>query len=231
MSFAHRALAFYRSLSLDMPHLPDITVLNPYRHEAVLEAVQAFLFRYYDDDNPRILIAGINPGRFGGGLTGISFTDPVALREHCGIPHRLEGRRELSSEFVYRVIEAMGGPHRFFRSFFLTALCPLGFLCRGRNYNYYDDPDLLQSVLPFIEETFRQQLLLGARTDALVVLGGGKNLQTAQRLNEKHGWVKSLVPLDHPRFIMQYRRKQLEAYLSCYADVLSGLMETGCTTT
>lgn len=221
MTFARRALKFYSSLSLSLPHLPHIQVMNPYGDPAVRNAVRQFLFRYFDDDRRRILIAGINPGRFGGGNTGISFTDPVALREHCGIRHALQGRVELSSEFVYRVIGAMGGPQRFFRVFFLTALCPLGFLHRGRNYNYYDDPELLRAVFPFIEKTLRQQMQLGVRRDALIVLGGGKNLQVARQLNERHGWFWEVIGLEHPRYIMQYRRAALEDYLRRYVSTLA----------
>ncbi len=33
----------------------------------------------------RYLILGINPGRFGGGITGIPFTDPIRLQNICGI--------------------------------------------------------------------------------------------------------------------------------------------------
>ena len=31
-------------------------------------------------------------------------------------------------------------------------------------------------------------------------------------------------PLDHPRFIMQYRRKRLDKYLDLYARILSGIV-------
>ncbi|MCS6990260.1 MAG: DUF4918 family protein [Chitinophagales bacterium] len=234
MSFAQRAFHFFQTLAQDQPIIPaslHIKIINPYCDAAVMEAVQAFLFRYYDDDNPRVLIAGINPGRYGGGLTGISFTDPVALRHHCDIDHRLKKRQELSSSFIYRVIEHMGGASRFFQTFFLTALCPLGFLRNGRNYNYYDDPRLLQAVSEFIEKTFMKQVQLGVRRDVFVVLGGDKNFRMAQRLNDKYRWFERLLALEHPRFIMQYRRRHLSHFVNRYVEQLSALIPSGQTTT
>jgi len=37
---------------------------------------------------------------------------------------------------------------------------------------------------------------------------------------DEHRWFASVQPLDHPRFIMQYRRKKLGAYIANYAEVL-----------
>ena len=57
-------------------------------------------------------------GRFGSGLTGISFTDPQRLKNVLNIDHSFDMRPELSSEFIYEVIEAFGTPKDFFSSFF-----------------------------------------------------------------------------------------------------------------
>src|SRR5262247_2000398 len=142
-TFADRAYAFYERLRA--PKVPRGThVMNPYRDPQVRGYVRAFLDRFYSDNRERTLIVGINPGRFGAGVTGVTFTDPVALQDFCGIENHLPRRRELSSVFIYELISLLGGPARFFGRFFLSAICPLGFT-KGRggvNVNYYDDPGL-----------------------------------------------------------------------------------------
>lgn len=194
--------------------------MNPYRDPRVLRYVRAFLDKFYSDDNPRTLILGINPGRFGAGVTGVTFTDPVALNDFCGIENHLGRRRELSSVFVFDVVNHLGGPERFFSRYFLSAICPLGFTKGGINMNYYDDPKLVEAVRPFIVRTLRQQIALGARRDVAVILGRGTNLKFMQRLNDEEQLFGELRGLDHPRFIMQYRRKRVQEYLQTYEAVL-----------
>jgi hypothetical protein len=219
-TFAKRAYAFYTSLR--PPAVPrGVHVMNPYADAKVLGYVGAFLDRYFADNRERMLVLGINPGRFGAGITGITFTDPVALADMCGIENDLPRRRETSSIFVYRLIEEMGGPRVFYRDFFLTAVSPLGFTRGGKNLNYYDEPALTRKVTPFIIRTMEQQLALGARRDRAIVFGRGQNYRYLGRLNADHGWFETLEPLDHPRSIVQYKRKQLDAYATRYAKVLA----------
>ena len=85
--------------------------MNPYQQDETMQVVNAFLGKYYDDTEPRTLLFGINPGRFGSGITGISFTDPVRLKEVLGIDHSFDLRPELSSQFIYQVIEALSLIH------------------------------------------------------------------------------------------------------------------------
>jgi len=220
-TFADRAQEFYASLRA--PRVPPgVHVMNPYRDPQVIAYVREFLCRFYSDNRERSLIVGINPGRFGAGVTGVTFTDPVALQDFCGISNHLPRRRELSSVFIYDVIGHLGGPDRFFGRFFLSAICPLGFT-KGRggvNVNYYDDPVLARAVTPFIVRTLRQQIALGCRRDRLVVLGRGANLKFIERLNAEHGFFADVRGLDHPRFIMQYRRKKVRDYLRAYERLL-----------
>jgi len=110
----------------------------------------------------------------------------------------------------------------FYRRFFLTAICPLGFTRRGVNMNYYDDRALEKAVTPFIARTVERQIGFGGRRDRAIVLGAGANLKFMRALNDKHGFFGEVVGLDHPRFIMQYRRKKLDAYIRQYTDVLTG---------
>jgi len=217
-SFGARLFRFYRRLkSPDVP--AGIDVMNPYTDVRISRYVHKFLTRYFDDDEPRVLVFGINPGRFGAGITGITFTDPVALADLCGITNDLPRRHELSSIFIYEFIERFGGVRAFYRQFFLTAASPLGFTRDGRNLNYYDDPSLARAVTPFVTRSIERQIALGGRRDHAIVLGRGANMRVMSRLNAEHGFFREIHALDHPRPIMQYRRKQLEHYLRRYVDV------------
>lgn len=221
-TFAARAYAFYKSLK--PPRVPrGVTVMNPYTDPLVLRNVRAFLTKYYSDDRERMLILGINPGRFGAGITGITFTDPVALADFCGIPNALPRRREVSSEFIYRMIEAFGPIEDFYSRFFVSAVCPLGFTAHGKNLNYYDDRALERAVTPFIVETLRAQIALGCRTDRVVVLGQGENRRFLESLNLQHGFFGEVVPLMHPRPIMQYQRRFVKRHIRAYTQALRGL--------
>lgn len=201
--------------------------MNPYSQPAVRLQLRAFLDRYFADNAPRVLVLGINPGRFGAGITGVTFTDPVALADFCGIPNPLPRRRELSSVFVYEVIEAFGGPERFYHAFFLTAVSPLGFTKGGRNLNYYDLPALRRAATPFILESLRAQIAMGGRTDHAIVLGQGTNATFLRRLNEEHGLFANIHALEHPRFILQYRRRRAHEFVARYLSVLRTILADG----
>ncbi len=219
-TFAKRAFRFYKGLTA--PRAPrGVVVMNPYTDVRVRGQVQQFLDKYFDDNRSRTLVLGINPGRFGAGITGVTFTDPIALAERCGIANDLPRVPELSSVFVYQFIERFGGPRKFYRRFFLTAVCPLGFTRNGINLNYYDDPALARRLSPFIVDSIQRQIALGARTDRAIVLGVGKNLRFLQELNAAHGFFLELVALEHPRWVMQYRRRQLDRYLAKYEEVFA----------
>ena len=218
--FAEKAIAMYNSIDLHLPDVPGTEVLNPYRDKKVMGYVQQFFRKYYNDHSKRTFIFGINPGRFGSGATGISFTDPVALREYCAIENDLGNKRELSSEFIYSVIAAYGGAAKFYRQFFVTATCPLGFVKGNKNYNYYDDKMLQDAVTPFIRQTWQQQLQLGAQPNVAICIGSGKNLKMLEKLNREFPFFENIISLEHPRFIMQYRRKKLNEYRNMYLQVL-----------
>ena len=220
-TFGDRALHFYTTLSA-IDGLPsNIQVMNPYATPEIRRYVELFLRKFFSDHRERVFVFGINPGRFGAGVTGVTFTDPVALERFCGIPNQLEKRREVSSEFVYAFIERWGGVEKFYRDFFLTAVSPLGFTRNGTNYNYYDDQRVFDILKPFIVRTLKDQLALGARHDAAILLGKGKNQRMFEELNQEHGFFKRLYALEHPRFIMQYRRKRLLEYLEKYHETFT----------
>src|SRR6476619_6409280 len=123
-TFAKRALRFYASLA--SPPVPrGVTVMNPYTERPIQSYVRAFLEKYFSDNRERTLILGINPGRFCAGITGVTFMDPVALADECGIPNDMPRKRELSAIFVNKIITHLGGPQRFYERFFVSAVSPL----------------------------------------------------------------------------------------------------------
>ncbi len=219
MTFAAKAVKFF--LELEIPdNLPEeIEIINPYESQTIKEITKSFFKKYYNDNNPRIFIFGINPGRFGAGTTGIGFTDPVALREFCRIENNLGNKRELSSQFVYDFINAFGGPDKFYSKFFISAVYPMALVKDGKNYNYYNDKTIYDSLRNDIIDLMKKQIELGAKTDYAISLGK-KNAGYLKEINKELNYFEKIITLDHPRFIMQYRRKKLEEYINKYLTVL-----------
>ncbi len=218
MGFAEKALAFYRQLDWEGPLPEGVEIMIPYREAGILKLMEQFLFRYYSGEKERVFVWGINPGRFGAGVTGITFTDPVNLEQACGIPNQLQKKQELSSRFIYAMIGSYGGVRAFYSDFFLTAVSPLGFIKNGKNINYYDFPELRTMCLPFIVKSMQEQISFGASRRVCVCLGEGKNDRFLRQLNAEHGFFKEIFSLPHPRFIMQYRYRQIDSYIREYLE-------------
>ncbi|HEX2968306.1 MAG TPA: uracil-DNA glycosylase family protein [Bacteroidales bacterium] len=221
MSFAEKAISFYKNLEFS-GKLPDgIQIMNPFRENPdVIPVIIQFFNKFYNELAPRHLLIGINPGRFGAGSTGIPFTDTKRLAEKCGI--NIPGIKtfEPSSAFMYEMIDAYGGVEKFYSHFYVSAVSPLGFTREGRtrqiNYNYYDSRQLTEAVIDFIESSLEKQLEFGILRDICFCLGTGKNFKFLNELNKTKGYFDEIIPLEHPRFIMQYRSKQKQAYISKY---------------
>lgn len=202
------------------------TVMNPYGHDDVRRVVTTFCERYYGGSHQRLAVWGINPGRFGAGLTGLSFTDPHALRVDLGIESSIVGRREPSAEFIYTMIAAYGGPASYYHDVYMSALSPLGFLRNGVNINFYDDAAFMREIVPFVVDCMRAQTSFGLRSDACVVLGTGKLKQFMERYVQPELQYQTVRYLEHPRFIMQYRRRFIGDYVTSYVTGIRDLVGT-----
>jgi Domain of unknown function (DUF4918) len=222
MMLSEKILTFFKSLKIKGALPAGVEILNPYRDREIVKLCEQFYQKYYDDNVPRHLIVGINPGRLGGGLTGILFTDPNKLEKFCGIPNSLKKKSELSADFIYQVISAFGGPEKFYSKFYFSSVSPLGFTMDQKNLNYYDLTDLETTLRPFIVDCMKKQIAFGLKTDTCFVLGEGKNYAHIKKLNDEFRFFIELVPLPHPRFIMQYRRKRVKDYVEMYAQLLCG---------
>lgn len=221
MTFADKINAFNRNLGLDAEIPEGIEVMNPFTDPEVMRITEAFYEKYYSDNRKRKILLGINPGRFGAGVTGIPFTDPVKLEKICGISNPFKKSREASADFIYDMITAFGGPEKFYDQYFIHAVCPLGFTKNGLNYNYYDDKELENHVTPFIVESLETMLSYGIDTSVCFCIGNGKNFKYLDGLNRKQHFFKKVVPLPHPRWIVQYRRKSYDEFIKRYIDHLS----------
>ena len=224
--FADQLSRFLTEFPLPPPLPMPVEAYCPIGKPAVHRLLHAFASKYYlDAAPPRVALLGINPGRLGMGRTGVAFTDPVALREICGIANDLpRGRPELSTQFVYRVVEALGGPAGFYQHFFLSSIYPLVLLNKGLNYNYYDSPALIKTLWPDLQRSLRQQVAdFGLRRDVAVSLGR-RNGEFLTKLNKELGLFDKIVVLDHPRYLMQYRRRDLETNVAKYVETLGRLL-------
>lgn len=218
-TFGGRAITYFMSLNQPTKLPRGIKIINPYQSQKVKSVVKEFYSKYYNDNNERLFVIGINPGRFGGGLTGISFTDPVALKDRCGIKNNFSTRMELSSIFVYKVIDRFGGVDNFFSKVFLTALYPLAIIKNGKNYNYYDDKKLYQSLKQEIIKSVSSQIDFGAERKIAIILGK-KNAEYFLPINEEHRFFKRIIVLVHPRYVMQYKMKSLENHINSFLVAL-----------
>lgn len=226
MTFAEKIISFNRGLRFDHPLPEGIRVMNPFgENPEALEASSQFYRKYYNDNRLRKLILGINPGRFGAGVTGVPFTDTKRLKEICGIEISNVSTHETSSVFVYEFIDAYGGAEIFFNDYYISAVCPLGFVKKSGkdkevNLNYYDDPALLDAAAGFITSSIERQLEFGIENDCCFCFGNNKNYRYLSELNKTNHFFGRIVPLEHPRFIMQYRAKQRDIYIRKYLQEL-----------
>ncbi len=219
--FSDNIISFLSGLTIDIPLPQGVAVLNPYRDHEVLTLCKAFYSQYYSDASPRKLIIGINPGRMGGGLTGIPFIDPIKLETICGIPNTLQKKAELSADFIYKIIEAFGGASSFYQQYYFSSVSPLGFTRDGKNMNYYDDKNFASHLMPFILSCLRKQLGFGLHSKTAYCLGEGENYKFISKLNDQHNFFEAIIPLPHPRFLMQYKRKSLNQYIDLYLTALT----------
>jgi hypothetical protein len=226
-TFADKIISFNKQLHFSGVLPVGIRIMNPFKEsEQAIQVSTAFYRKYYNDNRPRFLIVGINPGRFGAGVTGIPFTDTKRLVNECGISYTGKETHEPSSVFVYEMIEAFGGVRKFYEEFYINSICPLGFISLNEagkevNYNYYDSKELTNAVYDFIIENIKTQIALGIETDICYCFGTGKNEKFLRALNAKKKFFKRIIALEHPRFIMQYKAKTKQFYIDKYLSAFS----------
>ncbi|MEN8194713.1 MAG: uracil-DNA glycosylase family protein [Bacteroidota bacterium] len=223
-TFSKQILDFYFSLPKDTSLPNSVETIYPFDNEETRRVMQTFFKKYYDDTSPRTYLVGINPGRLGSGITGIGFADAYHLDKYCDIPNDFDKRVEISAAFMFEVIEAYGGVEKFYKDFFFTTVMPLGLLKKGKNYNYYDDLETQAVLEPFIEETLLKQMSFPQAKPNIICVGQGKNLKYLKAFNDKHHCFESIEVVPHPRWVMQYRRKEKQKYIDVYLDTLKKVL-------
>ncbi|MCX5719101.1 MAG: DUF4918 family protein [Nitrospirae bacterium] len=225
-SFAEKVIAFCRNLDFSGQLPAGISIMNPFRENGeVLTVISAFYRKYYSDNKLRRRILGINPGRFGAGVTGIPFTDTLRLKEKCGLSIPGLKTYETSSVFIYEMIDRYGGCEKFYGDYFISSVSPLGFTRTGSkgsevNFNYYDSKELSEAILDFAVGSINKQIAFGVDREICFCLGTGKNFRFLLKLNTEHHFFERIEPLEHPRFIMQYKLKQKDLYIENYLNKL-----------
>lgn len=224
-TFADFAIAYNEKLNFKEPIPEEFRVMNPFREsKGGLAVMKLFYQKFYKDQHPRKLLLGINPGRFGAGVTGVPFTDTKRLKEYCGIAFEGKETHEPSATFVYKMIEAYGGVAAFYSDIYIHSIFPLAIVRRNNkgvfvNCNYYDDKRLIESLKPYMVKHLRTQIKWGLKTDVVYVLGK-RNAKFVGDINKEEKLFDRLEILEHPRFIQQYKSKEAGAYARKFANLL-----------
>ncbi len=221
MALSDKILNYYTELDAPTDLPPDVEVMNPYNNGYTFELAERFYKEYYSDDRHRYICFGINPGRFGAGITGVPFTDPIRLEEDCGIKNNFEKRAELSSKFIYEMIDAYGGPRPFYSRYFISAVSPLGYIRDGINLNYYDIKGFKSLFENYVVQQIKVQLEFGIHRDTAYSIGKGQNIKYLNYINEKHNFFRKIIPLSHPRWVMQYRLKRKDVFVQEYLNAFN----------
>ncbi len=221
LSFGQKVIKFNKELQYTGPLPKGFAVLNPFfDNPETIEVMKKFYSTFYKDNNKRKFIIGINPSRHGAGLTGVPFTDTKRLDMCCGIKMTSAYSHEVSSVFMYDMIEAYGGVNKFYADFYINSPFPLAIIRespggRWTNANYYDDKDLVKMTEAFMAASMKHHISFGLHTEEVFVLGK-KNAAFLKKLNEKYALFNKMSVLDHPRFIQQYKFRQRDVYIDKY---------------
>ncbi|UFK98697.1 SMUG2 DNA glycosylase family protein [Kaistella faecalis] len=224
-TFGEKVVAFNKELKYS-GKLPDgFDLLNPFFDNAeTLTVMATFYQKFYNDHHQRKFIIGINPSRHGAGVTGVPFTDTKRLESACGI--RMESARthEVSSVFMYDMIEAFGGAEQFYSDFYINSPFPLAIIRKtargGLNANYYDDKDLFQTLKPFMIQSLKDHISLGLDISEVFILGK-KNAVFIEKINQQEKFFDKITVLEHPRYIQQYKSKEKQLYIDKYLIALN----------
>lgn len=225
-TFGEKVVAFNRNLKFTGKLPKDFQVMNPFlENPETLVVMQRFYEKFYQDHRSRKFIIGINPSRHGAGVTGVPFTDTKRLESACGIKMESARTHEVSSVFIYDMIEAFGGAEQFYSEFYINSPFPLAITKHTKNgiylnANYYDDKDLFSNVEDFMVESLKKHISLGLDTAEVFVLGV-KNAAFLKKINDREKLFGKMTVLEHPRYIQQYKSKEKQLYIDKYLIALN----------
>ena len=228
-TFSEKVLQFDQELGnvkIDLP--APYKLINPYssrNKKQVLQMIQIFYHKYFNDINKRRLILGSSPARRGSAITGVPFEDASNLQKETGISIANFHVNNAASNFLNEVIDKYGGRLKFYYDFYLNFVCPVG-ICKTNskgnqvNCNYYENKRVEEILTSFIISALKTQINFGIDTSVCYCIGSGQNYQELSKINKKWCFFQKIVPLEHPRFITQYHPEEKEKYLHKYLDAL-----------
>ena len=217
MTLSDQVIEFYKSFPQPDVFDTSLQFHNPFDSPSRKSAIEDFCSTYYNDENPRIHLLGINPSRLTATSTGVNYTDGYALQNYCGIANDFSKTRELTAEFFYEMINAVGKAKHFYATVFAWAALPVAITTEGAYINYYDadDPKIYEAV----EENIKWMTKLPS-VGKLVIVGSGQNQKFIESCEGFPFGYNQVVTLPHPRWIMQYNRKRIDVFIDAYKDAL-----------
>ena len=224
-TFGEKVVQFNKNLKFSGELPKGFDVLNPFfENPETLMVMQEFYQKFYNDNRGRKFIVGINPSRHGAGVTGVPFTDTKRLLSHNGIEMKSAKTHEVSSVFMYDMIEQFGGAEKFYSEFYINSPFPLAIVRETKNgwlnANYYDDKQLFEAVKNFMIESLKNHINLGLDTSEVFVLGK-KNAEFIKKINDEEKFFEKMTVLEHPRYIQQYKSKEKQLYIDKYILALN----------
>ena len=225
---AQKIVAFNDTLRNTSINLPGKhRLINPFTNDdrqRIAQITHRYYRQYYYDDKRRFMILGSSPARRGTVLTGVPFEDVNHLQKDTGIFLDAFGANKRSSSFLYEVMEEYGGRQKFYKRFYMSFVCPLGIEkinLKGNwvNCNYYENAVLKKCLYPFIVDSLRRQIDFNIDTSVCFCIGSGDNFKFLTNINNEHHFFDTIVPLEHPRFIMQYNADCKEEFMQKYVNI------------
>lgn len=227
-TFGEKVIDFNNNLKFSGKLPKGFQVINPFLGNPETKVItRQFYDTFYNDINRRRFIVGINPSRKGAGVTGVPFTDTKRLHSVCGIKMESAYTHEVSSVFMYDMIDAFGGATHFYEQFYINSPFPLAIVRQTKegkwlNANYYDDATLFEMVKEYMIASLKEHISLGLDTSKVYVLGV-KNGNFLKKLNKEAKLFGEMKILEHPRFIQQYKFKERQLYIDKYLLALNDL--------
>ena len=81
-----------------------------------------------------------------------------------------------------------------------------------------ENKKLENALYSFMVEALKKQISFGIDTSVCYCIGSGENFKFLTNMNETYHFFDKIIPLEHPRFIMQYHSKDKDQYLKKYME-------------
>ncbi len=228
-NFGDKVLVFNKTLSKVTIPLPEgFKIVNPFngsQKDLVNNVTEVFYKKYYNDKKKRKMILGSSPARKGSAVIGVPFEDATHLQNETGIFIDNFYINKSSSNFLFEVMNNYGGINKFYSDFYMNFVCPLGVAKinnngKETNINYYENKTLENSLYDFIVNSIKTQVDFGIDNSVCYCIGSGENYKFLKKLNDEYKLFEKIIPLEHPRFIMQYNKNRKDEFIEKYIEAL-----------